>query len=657
MKITDLLAGGRVSLGEDLASRDAAIDRLCGLMAESGAVKDPEAFRKDIYERESKSSTSVGMGIATPHAKSAAALIPALAAVTLKKGVDWGDEDDEPADLLFMISSPPEGDAHIEILARLMGLITDEAFPESLRKAATPEEFLAAIDRAEEARLAAEAAEKAASGPGQESPEAAAKGAFRLLAVTACPTGIAHTYMAAEKLDAAGKKLQIPLKVETNGSGGVQNPLTAADIAGADAVIIAADKKVETARFDGKKVLFASVTDGIHRPEELIGRALSGEVPVYREQGGAQASAEETGIARGIYKNLMNGVSHMLPFVIGGGILIALAFLLDDYNPNSPGDFGSGTPLAAFFMKLGGSAFGFMLPVLAGYIAYSIGDRPALVTGFVGGALAASGLSFTSLYGSDPVSGGFLAALFAGFAGGYIQLGLKKLTDGLPDSLRGLKPTLIFPLFGVFLIGVLMFAVNPIMGIVNTWLFGGLSSLGEGSKLLLGFILGGMMATDMGGPINKAAYVFGTAAISAGNYDIMAAVMIGGMTPPIAIALLATFFKSRLTPDERKSAFVNYIMGLCFITEGAIPFAAADPLRVIPSCIVGSGVAGAMSMAFACGLRAPHGGIFVFPVVDNWGWYLVALATGSVVSMILLAALKKNLLKPAAGPAPAAAAA
>ncbi|MDR1039707.1 MAG: fructose-specific PTS transporter subunit EIIC [Deltaproteobacteria bacterium] len=669
MKISDLFAGGRVSLGEDSASRDEAIDRLCGLMAESGAVGDLEAFRKDILDRESKTGgTSVGLGVATPHAKSQAASYPALAAVTLRKGVDWGADDDEPADLLFMISTPPGADTHVDILARLMGLLTDDAFPDDLRKAKTPEEFLAVMDKAEEAILAGEAGASEGKGAeasaascgmphGTEDPaaislEKVTAGGFRLLAVTACPTGIAHTYMAAEKLDKAGRKLNVPMKVETNGSGGVQNPLTAADIASADAVIVAADKKVETARFDGKKVLFAKVSDGIHRPEELIAKALSGDLPVYREQGGAALSEDDGGgVARAVYKNLMNGVSHMLPFVIGGGILIALAFLLDDFTVD-PSNFGNNTPLAAFFMKIGGTAFGFMLPVLAGYIAYGIADRPGLAAGFVGGALAASGLSFASLYGSPPVSGGFLAALFAGFAGGYVMLGLKKLTDGMPDSLRGLKPTLIYPLLGVLFIGLVMFAVNPVMGVVNTWLSEGLKSMGEGSKLLLGFVVAGMMATDMGGPINKASYVFGTAAIASGNFDVMAAVMIGGMTPPIAIALLATFFKSRLTPDERKSAYVNYVMGLCFITEGAIPFAAADPLRVIPSCIVGSGVAGALSMAFGCGLRAPHGGIFVFPVVDHWGSYLVALAAGSLISMILLALLKKNLLK-----SPAAAAA
>ncbi|MDR1036144.1 MAG: fructose-specific PTS transporter subunit EIIC [Deltaproteobacteria bacterium] len=690
MKITDLLAGGRVALAEDAADRDEAIGKLCSLMAGSGAVGDLESFRKDILERETKTGgTSVGMGIATPHAKSAAAAYPALAAVTLRKGVDWGADDGEPADLLFMISTPPGADAHVDILARLMGLIVDEDFPDRLRKAANPAEFLEIIDSAEAALLETQAREagtaaggesgdaaaaapgasgaaghvnmekggEAPAGPGTD-PAAAAKGPYRLLAVTACPTGIAHTYMAAEKLDRAGKKLQIPLKVETNGSGGVQNPLTAADIEGADAIIVAADKKVETARFDGKKVLFAKVSDGIHRPEELIGKAMSGDVPVYREQGGGAAGSpgeEEQGLGRALYMQLMNGVSNMLPFVIGGGILIALAFLLDDFNPNDPGSFGSGTPLAAFFKTVGGASFSFMLPVLAGFIAYAIADRPGLVAGFVGGALAVSGDSFASLHGAQAVSGGFLAALFAGFAGGYIMVGLKRLTDGLPDSLRGLKPTLIFPLLGVLAVGLLMFAVNPVMGVVNTWLANGLTSMGEGSKVLLGFVLGGMMATDMGGPINKASYVFGTAAIANGNYDVMAAVMIGGMTPPIGIALLATFFKSRLAPDERKSAYVNYVMGLCFITEGAIPFAAADPLRVIPSCLLGSGVAGAMSMAFGCGLRAPHGGIFVFPVVSNWESYLVALAVGSVVTMIMLALLKKNLLKTPAALSAAAA--
>jgi PTS system fructose-specific IIC component len=655
MKITDLLVKERVSLNRELSGKDEVIDLLIDSMISSGAVQDKETFKKAILAREADGTTAIGLGIAVPHCKSEAAKEPALAALTLKKGIDYDTPDDQPADLFFMIASPPDGDAHVEVLAGLMTLIADENFAPALRKASSPEEFLEIIDKAESQKKAEKEAEAAAEAKAAEGASlekeggdlpSTPKGPYKILAVTACPTGIAHTYLAAEALEKAGKKLGVPMKVETNGSGGIQNPLTQSDIDGADGIIVAADKKVETARFDGKKVLFTKVADGIHKPEELIEKALKGEAPVYKEAGGGGGAGEEEklSVGRKIYKDLMNGVSNMLPFVIGGGILIALSFLLDDYSINES-SFGSNTPLAAFFNKVGGAAFGFMLPVLAGYIAYSIADRPGLAAGFVGGALAVSGNSFVNISGEGAVSGGFLAALFAGFAAGYIVLLLKKLTDFFPPSLRGIKPTLIFPLFGVFLIGVAMFAINPIMGLINTWLANALNGMGSSSKVILGLVLGGMMSTDMGGPINKAAYVFGTASISMQNYDIMAAVMIGGMTPPIAIALLATFFKSRLTPDERKAAFVNYIMGLCFITEGAIPYAAADPLRVIPSCIVGSAVAGALSMAFDCTLMAPHGGIFVFPVVGNWGYYLMALAVGSLVSMFLLAFLKKDLSK------------
>ena len=465
-----------------------------------------------------------------------------------------------------------------------------------------------------------------------------------MLAVTACPTGIAHTYMAAEALEKAAAQMNLSIKVETNGSAGVKNRLTAQEIEQADGIIVAADKNVETARFAGKKVLFVPVSDGIHKPQQLLEQIESGTVAVYEKEKKAAVQQQEQGkesFGRQLYKHLMNGVSHMLPFVIGGGILIAIAFLLDDYSIN-PANFGMNTPLAAFFKTVGGVAFDFMLPILAGYIAYSIADRPGLAVGIVGGYIAKVGNSFANISGENAVSGGFLAALLAGFVAGYLVLGIKKLADKLPESMEGIKPVLIYPLFGVLLIGVFMFAVNPTMAAINTGITGFLNSMGGSSKILLGCIVAGMMSIDMGGPFNKAAYVFGTASIASGNYDVMAAVMIGGMIPPLAVALATTFFKKKFTSEERKSGVVNYIMGLCFITEGVIPFAAADPLRVIPSCVAGSAVAGGLSMLFGCTLRAPHGGIFVFPVVGNVVGYLIALAAGSLVGMLLLGVLKKD---------------
>ena len=553
------------------------------------------------------------------------------------------------------------GNLHLEILSRLMVLLMDPEFTSGLRAAKTAEEFLAVIDKAEAAKYgetgvpgvesvdtAEEAAAKAAKNAGGE---------YRVLAVTACPTGIAHTYMAAEALEKAGKALNITVKVETNGSGGVKNALTAEEIAAADGIIVAADKNVETARFEGKPVIFVPVSDGIHKAEELVKSAAAGSAPVYHHQGGAEtvetASAVKESLGRKTYKDLMNGVSHMLPFVIGGGILIALAFLLDDFDPNNAANFGMGTPIAAFFKTIGGVAFNFMLPILAGYIAMSIADRPGLVVGFVGGSMAAAGTSFATIAGTaDPVSSGFLGALLAGFVGGYFMLAFEKLCEKLPRSLEGIKPILLYPVVGVLFMGLFMCAFGPIVGALNTGLTSFLSSLGGTSKILLGAVLGGMMSIDMGGPFNKAAYVTGTGAIATAlaagagqgaiEYQMMASVMVGGMVPPIAIALCTTFFKKKFTADERKSGVVNYIMGLCFISEGAIPFAAADPLRVIPSCVVGSAVAGALSMVFGCGLMAPHGGIFVFPVVTNVLGYVISLVAGSVVGMALLAALKKN---------------
>ena len=602
-----------------------------------GCIDDREAYRKAILAREEMSSTAIEQGIAVPHAKSDAVSAPSLAAMTLTQGVDYGAMDGQPSDLFFMIAAPLNGDLHLEILSRLMVLLMDGEFVKALRSAADAQQFMAVIDRFEKEKYPQEVG-------GTEQKPVEEKAGYRVLAVTACPTGIAHTYMAAEALEKAAAQMNLSIKVETNGSGGVKNRLTAQEIEQADGIIVAADKNVETARFAGKKVLFVPVSDGIHKPQQLLEQIESGTVAVYEKEKKAAVQQQEQGkesFGRQLYKHLMNGVSHMLPFVIGGGILIAIAFLLDDYSIN-PANFGMNTPLAAFFKTVGGVAFDFMLPILAGYIAYSIADRPGLAVGIVGGYIAKVGNSFANISGENAVSGGFLAALLAGFVAGYLVLGIKKLADKLPESMEGIKPVLIYPLFGVLLIGVFMFAVNPTMAAINTGITSFLNSMGGSSKILLGCIVAGMMSIDMGGPFNKAAYVFGTASIASGNYDVMAAVMIGGMIPPLAVALATTFFKKKFTSEERKSGVVNYIMGLCFITEGVIPFAAADPLRVIPSCVAGSAVAGGLSMLFGCTLRAPHGGIFVFPVVGNVVGYLIALAAGSLVGMLLLGVLKKD---------------
>ena len=602
-----------------------------------GCIDDREAYRKAILAREEMSSTAIEQGIAVPHAKSDAVSAPSLAAMTLTQGVDYGAMDGQPSDLFFMIAAPLNGDLHLEILSRLMVLLMDGEFVKALRSAADAQQFMAVIDRFEKEKYPQEVG-------GTEQKPVEEKAGYRVLAVTACPTGIAHTYMAAEALEKAAAQMNLSIKVETNGSGGVKNRLTAQEIEQADGIIVAADKNVETARFAGKKVLFVPVSDGIHKPQQLLEQIESGTVAVYDKEKKAAVQQQEQGkesYGRQLSKHLMNGVSHMLPFVIGGGILIAIAFLLDDYSIN-PANFGMNTPLAAFFKTVGGVAFDFMLPILAGYIAYSIADRPGLAVGIVGGYIAKVGNSFANISGENAVSGGFLAALLAGFVAGYLVLGIKKLADKLPESMEGIKPVLIYPLFGVLLIGVFMFAVNPTMAAINTGITGFLNSMGGSSKILLGCIVAGMMSIDMGGPFNKAAYVFGTASIASGNYDVMAAVMIGGMIPPLAVALATTFFKKKFTSEERKSGVVNYIMGLCFITEGVIPFAAADPLRVIPSCVAGSAVAGGLSMLFGCTLRAPHGGIFVFPVVGNVVGYLIALAAGSLVGMLLLGVLKKD---------------
>lgn len=636
MRIVDLLSKDSILLNGAPKSKAEAIDMLVDLQVKGGNISDRETYKQGILAREEKGSTAVGEGIAIPHAKSSAVTAPSLAAMTVPGGVDYEALDDEPSDVLFMIAAPDtNADVHLEVLSRLMTLLMDEDFRANLLSAKNTDEFLAVIDKAEKEKYPDEPTAK-------EEPESTDR--IKVLAVTACPTGIAHTYMAAEALEKAGKKLGITIKVETNGSGGAKNVLTDKEIAECDGIIVAADKSVEMARFDGKKVLATKVSDGIKIPEELIERIEKGDAPVYHHEGGAASSSSSVSnesFGRKMYKHLMNGVSNMLPFTVAGGIFIALAFLIDTLMGVQPGDnFGTVTPVAAFFKTIGGYAFNFMIPVLAGYIGKSIADRPGFLVGLVGGYLATTGSTFAKIGGDVP--SGFLGALLAGFVGGFLMLGLEKLCDKMPKALNGIKPVLIYPLAGLGIIAVVMCAVNPFMGVINTAIADFLNHMGTESKIFLGVILGAMMSIDMGGPFNKAAYVFGTAAIATGGYDIMAAVMIGGMVPPIAIALSTTFFKSRWTEEERKNGPVNYIMGLSFITEGAIPYAAADPLRVIPACMVGAGVAGGLSMAFNCTLMAPHGGIFVFAVVGNWPMYLVSLAVGSVVSMLLLALLKKK---------------
>lgn len=640
MKVIDLLKPNAIALNFNTDSKEALYDKLIDLQSKAGNISDKTQYKKDLFLRDEEGPTAIGDGVAIPHAKSAAVKNPGLAAVTVPKGIDLDAMDGGKSNLIFMIAAPKSGgDVHLEVLSRLTVMLMDDKFRQKLLSAASAKEFLKYIDEKE--------IEKYGNEQPKENTQASSgtnKG-IKIVAVTACPTGIAHTFMAAEALEQKAKEMGIEIKVETNGSGGTKNALTNREIADADGVIIAADKNVEMARFDGKQVVQTTVSNGIHKPEALIEKIVNGTAGVYSHTGGAETTSEGgDGVGHSVYKHLMNGVSHMLPFVVGGGILIALAFLLDDYSID-PSNFGMNTPVAAFFKTVGGVAFNFMLPILAGFIAMSISDRPGLAVGFVGGALAVAGTTFASLMNPDVnvVSAGFLGALFAGFVGGYLTLGLEKLCSKLPESLEGIKPVLIYPLIGILVMGLIMFLFNPIIGGLNTLLNSGLKAMNGASKIVLGLVLGGMMSIDMGGPFNKAAYVFGTASIAEGNYDIMAAVMVGGMVPPLVIALCTTFFKNRFTPSERKSGVVNYIMGLCFISEGAIPYAAADPLRVIPSCIVGSAVSGALSMAFGCTLMAPHGGIFVFPVVGNVLGYIAALVIGSVVGALLLAFLKKPL--------------
>ena len=652
MRITDLLKQEGILLNAAPASKAEAIEMLISLHDKCGSLNDVAAFKEGILKREEMGTTAIGMEIAIPHAKSEAVKAPALTAITVPEGVDYDAPDGNPCKLLFMIAATTDGDVHLEVLARMMQLLMDPEFTGGLKEAKTPEEFLAIIDAKETEKFPEEAADEPEA-PVAAAPAAAEKAGPRVLAVTACPTGIAHTYMAAEALAKAGEAMGINIKVETNGSGGAKNVLTAEDIANCDGIIIAADKSVETARFDGKPVYSTKVADGIHKPEELINKILNGEAPVFHSDKKAQevAADDNESFGRKLYKHLMNGVSHMLPFVVAGGIFIAVAFLIDAAAGVKGGaDFGSHTAAAAWFKTIGGYAFNFMLPLLAGFIAMSIADRPGLLVGFVGGWLASNGATFADPGAAATIPSGFLGALLAGFIGGWLMKKCMKMCEKMPQALEGIKPVLVFPLAGLGIIGVMMCAVNPIMGVINNGLNNALISLNENNLgVLLGCILAGMMAIDMGGPFNKAAYVFGAGMLANATttsdptaaYMIMASVMIGGMVPPIAIALSTTFFKKLWTEDERKSGPVNYIMGLSFITEGAIPYAASYPLQVIPSCIVGSAVAGGLSWLFNCTLMAPHGGIFVLPTIGNWLMYFVALAIGSVVGMLMLAVLKK----------------
>ena len=636
MRITDLLDKNSISLNAAPADKKETLDLAVELMAKSGKLSDVEKYREQVYAREEESTTGIGEGIAIPHGKCDAVKAPGLAAMVIKNGVEYESLDGEPVTLLFLIAAPNTKDnVHLDVLSKLSVMLMDENFTTSLRNAKSVDEFLQIIDAADES---AKSIDDRLSDTGITTEE---KKGFKLLAVTSCPTGIAHTYMAAEALEKAARAADCQIKIETRGSAGAKNVLTAEEIEAADCIIVAADAKVPMDRFNGKKVISCQVSDGIGKAEQLVEQAVNGNVEVFHGENG-EAKAAVTGkesAAHKIYTQLMNGVSHMLPFVVGGGILIAIAFLIDGLNVDInalPADqrsnFGTITPIAAMFKNIGGVAFGLMLPVLAGFIGMAIGDRPALALGFVGGMLAANGKS------------GFLGALVAGFLAGYLIVGLRKICDKLPDAVEKLAPVLIYPVVGILIMGLAMnFVVEPIMGGINTGLNNFLSGMGDSSRVVLGLILGGMMAIDMGGPFNKAAYVFGTAAIAAGNYDIMAAVMIGGMTPPCAIALATLLFKNKFTKEERDAGPTNFIMGLAFITEGAIPFAASDPLHVLPSCIIGSALAGALSMAFHCTLMAPHGGIFVFPVVGNALMYLAALAAGTVVSALLLGVLKKKV--------------
>ena len=633
MRITDLLNEKAIILQGKAKTKAEAIDQLVELMMENGNIKDKEAYKKVVLKREEEGTTGIGEGIAIPHGKTDAVTKPGLAAMVIPEGVDFDSLDGSPAKLLFLIAAPDTKDnVHLDVLSRLSTLLMDTEFRKVLLNAKTPEEFLMCIDRAESVKL---------------SENKNLNNSYEILAITACPTGIAHTYMAAEALEKMGEKLGHKVKVETHGSSGVKNKFTKEEIQNAKGIIIASDTKIDLSRFDGKKLIKAKVADGINKPKELIENVLSPNAKTYhsdKKNTAEENDEEKEKIGKKIYKHLMNGVTHMLPFVVGGGILIAIAFLLDDYSID-PSNFGMNTPIAAFFKTIGNAAFNVMLYILAGYIAMSIADRPGLAVGFVGGILAVQGTTFESLTNGDItlVSSGFLGALIAGFVGGYIVLGLKKLCSYLPDSIEGIKTILLYPVFGILLMGTFMLLINPYVAAINTAINDYLSSMSNANKIILGAILGGMMAVDLGGPINKAAYTFGTGMLASGQYEIMAAVMAGGMVPPLAIALLATIFPRKIPKKDKQAAYVNYIMGLSFISEGAIPFASADPLRTIPAFVIGSAVTGALSMWFSCTLMAPHGGIFVIATIGHPVKYLLAIAIGAIISMLIMAKLKKNL--------------
>ena len=648
MRIVDLIDKNSIKLNLVSTNKLDVVDELVDLVYKSGNLNNKDEYKKAILAREELSTTAIGEGVAIPHAKNKSVNKPCLALGISKEGIDYEAFDDSLSHLFFMIAAPDgANDTHLEVLSRLSTILMDEDFRNELINSSSVDELLNLINKKEKEKFPEEEVEEKVVVEEEKS------SLPTVLAVTACPTGIAHTFMAAENLNKKAEEKGVSIKVETNGSSGIKNVLTKEEIEHATCIIVAADKNVEMSRFNGKKVIITKVADGIHKADELIDKALKGDAPVFyasEDNDYEDKSNEKEGIGRQFYKHLMNGVSHMLPFVVGGGILIALAFLFDDYTIN-PANFGMNTPLAALLKTIGNQAFGFMLPVLAGYIAMSIADRPGLAVGFVGGIIASAGYTFNNIMNFSevtPVSAGFLGVLFAGFVGGYLVLLLKKLFSNLPNALEGIKPVLLFPVLGIFLIGLIMISVNPIVGSINTALNNFLSSMSGTSKILLGAVLGAMMAIDMGGPFNKAAYVFGTAQLTVVNagpeqFGIMASVMIGGMVPPLVIALATTFFKHKFTESERKSGVVNYVMGLSFITEGAIPFAAAHPLQVLPACILGSALAGALSMAFNCGLRAPHGGIFVLPTITNPLMYFVALAVGSIVGAVLLGILKKPL--------------
>lgn len=632
MRITDLLSEKAIELNVKAKDKNDIINKMAELMLKTGRITDVNEYKELVFKREEEGSTGVGEGIAIPHGKGNCVTEPGLVAMVVPEGVEYNALDGKPVNLLFMIAAPDtNSNVHLDVLSRLSTILMDADFKNKLISAKSKKEFLEIINETEKEKFK----EETKQGNGYE-----------ILGITACPTGIAHTYMAAEALENAGKEMGHLVKIETQGQSGVKNKLTKEEIRNAKAIIIAADIDVDLSRFKGKKILKAKVSDGIHKPKDLIEKALNGkDIPVYEENGKDDSEYENSENAGNkIYRHLMNGVTHMLPFVVGGGILIAIAFLLDDYSLN-PANFGMNTPVAAFFKTIGGIAFDFMLCILSGYIAMSIADRPGLAVGFVGGAVAKAGTTFASLTNPDVVlvSSGFLGALIAGFIGGYVVLLLRKLFSFLPKSLEGIKPILIYPVGGILLIGLIMLAINPVVGAINTALNNFLSSMQGANKIILGAILGGMMSVDLGGPVNKASYTFGTGMLAEGHYDIMAAVMAGGMVAPLAIALLATFFPKKLPKKDRQSALLNYVMGFSFISEGAIPFASADPIRVILSCVVGSAVAGAMSMFFNCTLMAPHGGIFVLPVVGNAALYLLSIVVGSLVAMLILAALKKNV--------------